>query len=301
MSSATPPARPPVLPWFAAAVAAVVSSLPFLLSLILRRGQPVNENVLAMAWVSAATGVAFSAGASFLVAQAHGERHGRLAFRRPAIVLALFALFLLIWSALQIELVSLLVHQLTSSEPMAQAVLKISGVFYPVLRGLGIWLTWVLAASIMHKDALPSPPANLRWRAAGLLAWTLASVVLIFMPMGVAMFTVYGIDYATAIASCAAAAAVPIVLAFAGAWLGLPRRLTHIHGWRLLGTAFCALASGGYLLYRIFKLAADALPARMEGVLAVPFFAVASALLCLATYWLWTLPFYAGTRRPPAA
>jgi len=293
------PARPSPLPWLAAAVALSLGLAIFLATVLLRHGlAALDERARAMAYAAALGNLTFRAGMAFLVAQWHGERHGRLAFRRPALVLALFALFLLGWQVLQIELIDG-VLRLVAAASLTRLALVALPFAYPLLHAVSTWLAWVLATWIMRGDALPRPPANVRWRAAGLMTWLLASALLICMPMGMSMAQVYGsMDGTTAAAGYLGAIAVPLALAFVGAWLGAPRFLAHIHGWRLLGAGIAAPVSCAALLFYGFGTAADAAPLlRMEPSLAATLLAAAGAALCLLAYWLWTLLCYAGLRR----
>ena len=296
MSSIAPSSRPSPLPWFAAGVALVAGSVLFLISVALGRLSSLSDGPRAMAYVSFAGGLVFRAGLAFLIAQWHGERHGRLACRRPLTLLALFALFLLCWQMLQGQLMAT-AFQWAGSATLKRALLVFSSVIYPVLHIIGTWLSWMGAAWILRKDAVPCPPAPMRLRTSGLIAWMPASVLLMLMPMGVSMFTVYGVDYALAATSYAGAIAAPVLVAFAGAWLGLPRRLARVHGWRLLGSGLGAMASAGYVLYRGFDLAAQAVPLLHTDVtVTTALFALASAVVGLGAFWLWTFALYAGLR-----
>lgn len=288
-------ARPSPLPWYAAAVALIIGLAPLLFSLVSPHGlSSLNERMRAITLMSTLGSVVFRVGATFFVAQWHGERYGRLAFQRPALVLALFGVFMLCWQ-LVVMAAATLPMRLAADATSMRLVLLVSSVLFPLLHALGIWLSWLLAAWIMRKEALPWPPANLRWRAAGLAAWTLASLLAQLTPMAVVMVNTLGIDgYALAAASYAGAAVIPIMLAFAGAWLGLPRYLAGIHGWRLLGATVGALVCGGWLAYRGFDLLGS-LP--LDALLSVLVTVGASLLLCLGAYWAWTFALYTGLRR----
>jgi hypothetical protein len=287
--------RPAPLPWLATLIALIVGVVPFLISLIVQHGvSAMSEGARAVAYTSVAGGLVLRGGVAFLVAQWHGERYGQLAFQRPAIVLSLFGLFLLCWQGLMMTIVSLM-YRLTASGVPMQAMVAVSSLLYPLLHALGTWLAWLIATAIMRREALPWPSFNARWRAAGLAAWTLASVLAMLAPMAVTMVNTLGIDgYALALASYAGAAVLPIVLAFAGAWLGLPRYLARIHGWRLLGATMGALVSGGWLAYRGFDVLGS-LP--LDALLSVVVTVGASLLLCLGAYWVWTFALYTGLRR----
>lgn len=288
-------ARPAPLPWLATLIALIVGVVPFLISLAVQHDfSTMSEGARAIAYASAAGSLVFRAGVAFLVAQWHGERHGQLAFRRPAIVLALFGVLLLCWQGVQIGAASLMVRLAMTGSSM-RIMLAASSVLYPLLHALGTWLAWIIAVRILRQEALPWPSFNARWRAAGLAAWTLASVLAMLAPATVAMINTLGIDgYALALASYAGAAVIPIMLAFAGAWLGLPRYLAGIHGWRLLGASIGALVCGGWLAYRGFDLLGS-LP--LDALLSVLVTVGASLLLCLGAYWAWTFALYTGLRR----
>lgn len=290
--------RPAPLPWLATLIALIVGLMPFLVSLAIRHNlSTLSESSRAMTYASAVASLIFRGGMAFLVAQWHGERHGRLAFQRPAIVLSLFGIFLLCWQGVQVG-ASMLMYRLTTSGMPMSTLIVVSSLLYPLLQALGTWLAWMLAARIMRKDALPWPSFNARWRTAGLAAWTLASVLAMLAPMAVSAVTSLGLDsYALGAAAYAGAALIPVALAFLGAWLGLPRYLAGIHGWRLLGATAGAFASGGWLIYRgIDRLAGLPLDTAMGALLL----GLGAVLLCLFAFWAWIYAFYAGLRRTAA-
>lgn len=294
----TASARPAPLPWLAAAIALIVSLVPFLISLIvLHRLSALSESARAMAYASAAGSAVFRVGLAFLIAQWHGERHEQLAFRRPALVLSLFGVFLLCWQGVQIGAAMALVR-LTLSGASMQTMMIVSSLVYPLLHALGTWLAWMIAARIMRKDALPWPSFNARWRAAGLTAWSLASVLAMLAPMMMAALASSGIDsYTLAAAGYAGAVMIPVALAFAGAWLGLPRYMAGIHGWRWLIAAIGALISNALLAYVCFGFFVEVV---LDTVAMTVLIGVFCALLCLGTYWVWTFALYTGLRRAAA-
>lgn len=299
MSNVANPVRRSPLPWLAAAVALSLGLAIFFATVLLRHGlSSLDERARAMAYAAALGNLTFRAGVAFLVVQWHGERHGRLAFRRPALVLALFALFLLGWQIVQAGLIDGAIR-LAAAASLTRVALVVLPFAYPLLHAFSTWLAWMAAAWIMRREARPQSPANLRWRAAGLMAWLLASALLLCMPMGMSMAAQYGaVDDLAAAAGYLGMAAVPLIFAFAGAWFGMPRLLTRIHGWRWLGAAMAAPVSCAAVIFYGFDAVADAMPLlRMEPSLAATLLAVAGAALCLFAYWLWTLLFYAGLHR----
>ncbi|MGO4701726.1 hypothetical protein [Dyella sp. 2RAB6] len=290
--------RPAPLPWLATVVALIVGVVPFLFSLAVQRGWPaLSEGARAIAYASTAGSLVFRAGVAFLVAQWHGERHGQLAFQRPAIVLSLFGVFLLCWQGVQIGAVALMVRLATAGTSM-QIMLAASSLLYPLLHALGTWLAWIIAARIMRKEALPWPSFNARWRTAGLAAWVLASVLAMLTPVAMSTLTSLGLDsYALAAASYAAVALIPVALAFVGAWLGLPRYLAGIHGWRWLGATVGALASGAGAIYRASGMLAG-LP--LDTAMGPVLVGSGGLLLCLFVFWAWTFACYTGLHRTAA-
>lgn len=295
---ATTHARPAPLPWLATLVALIVGVVPFLISLSVQHGlSAMSEGARAVAYASTAGSLVFRAGVAFLIAQWHGERHQRLAFRNPAIVLSLFGVFLLCWQGVQIGAV-MLVARVASSGVQMRSLLVMSTVLYPLLHAFGTWLAWIIASRTMRNDALPWPTFNARSRTAGLAAWMLASVLAMLTPMAMSMLASLGLGYSIAAAGYAGVALFPVAFAFLGAWLGLPRYLAGIHGWRLLGATVGTLASGAWLIYRAMDTLAEL---SLDSVMGTVLLGIGGVLLCLAAFWAWTWAFYASLRRGAAA
>jgi hypothetical protein len=297
-----PPSRPSNLPWLAALVALLAGLVPFLITLAMR-GVDLGTGgaATAVSYASLIGSLIFRMGISFLIVQAHGERHGRLVFRRPLAVLAIFALCLLGWQALQITLTMGLARSLAGEGNFA-TIASLLAVFHPFLYTLGIWLSWIIAAGAMHKDAQPMPPAQVRWRTAGLIAWISASVLALGTPamLVYAAMSLDG-DYAQAAIACTGLIAVPAMIAFVGTWLGLPRELNRVGGWRVIGVIFAAVLSTALLVYGAYLGAMRGLSGDIasQSSLAIGL-AVFSLAACFGMFCLWTWIVYVATRRQAA-
>lgn len=301
--------RPTALPWMAAAVAAAVTIVVFLYALhvVSALSSRSDDDRLTFMWSSFISSLVLHAGLAFLIAQWHGERHGQLAFRRRAPLLAIYALFLLAWQAVEVFAVRALVRRLTIGALGAVGefdndgtyqglVLRLSGFVIPVLYILVAWLAWWLATRLLRKDALPGTSSvNVRLRVAGLAAWTLAVLLLFQMPQGVALLQ-ERFDDNPALAVMSGYVGITVILvalAFAGALRGLPRNLGQLHGWRLLGASFAAM------------ITAVALTLSALGSLQLTGSLMAGLLIVILTsgigaaYWLWVRVFYAGVVNVP--
>lgn len=298
-----PPSRSSSLPWLAALTVLVTGIVPFLVTIAMRGvnlgGQTAS---VAVSYASLVGSLVFRTGIAFLIVQAHGERHGRLAFRRPLAVLAIFGLCVLGWQALQIALTMGLAHILGGSAHFSVMVGALA-VFHPFLYALGTWVSWIVAAGAMGKDAQAMPPASVRWRAAGLVAWILAGLLLTLgapvMLVYVATFT--DGDYAHAAGACLGAVAIPAVLAFLGAWLGLPRELSRVGGWRVIGVMLAAVLSTALLVYGAYLGALRGLSGDLasQSPLAIGL-AVFALAACFGMFCLWAWIVYVATRRQSA-
>lgn len=294
-----PPSRPSSLPWFAALTVLLTGLAPFLVTLAIR-GIDLGASAasVAMSYASLVGSLIFRTGIAFLIAQAHGERHGRLAFRRPLAVLAIFALCVLGWQALQIMVGMSLARTLSGSADFSIMV-GVLAVFHPFLYVLGIWLSWLIAASAMRKDAQPMPPARVRWRVAGLIAWVSTGMVSLGVPaMLVYMAMSMDGDYMHAAGAYVGLIAVPFALAFFGAWLGLPRELGRVGGWRVIGVVVAAMLSIALLIYGAYL---GTLRGLSGDIASQPSLAIGLAVFALAAcfgmFCLWAWIVYVAARR----
>lgn len=295
--------RPSALPWYAAATSLAIGLLPFLATLAVQWSRMhADSRMIWISYTSFAGSLVFRTGVAFLIVQWHGERHGCLAFRRPAAVLGIFALGLLCWLAVQMVATTGLLHLLTAGVPVAIAS-SLLALLHPLIQALGVWLAWIAAAALMRKDAQPFPPSRVRWRTAGLIAWMPASLQALLLPASLIAITTYtGENYALAAALSAGVIITTIAAAFIGAWLGLPRDLARIHGGRLLVVAIAAFATTalvlGGLLFGIARVFSAAI---LASALTATGLAVLALAACVGAYYLWTLLLYLGTTRTAQA
>ncbi|MBN3786838.1 hypothetical protein [Burkholderia sp. Ac-20353] len=288
----------------AAAVAAIVPTLLFVYSLHrLLASSSLPEDRVAIIGSAFIFGIVFNAGLAFLIAQWHGERHEQLAFRRPALLLAIYALFLAVWEIARGYLANALVQGFIDRDELYQKlVIMLLPMVNPVLYTLVAWLAWWFATRLLRKDALPGiPSVDARLRVAGLAAWTLACALLFLMPQAMAMLLIRfddGPGPAGAVAGYIGAAAIPVALAFAGALRGLPRGLARLHGWRLLGSSIAAMISVSLLAYGAMQVLSSLhLPASVAAGLLIVIVVVGVG----AAYWLFTRMLFAGVRHVAVA
>lgn len=230
-------ARPVSLPRTAAAIAAVVAAAPFLSGLyFLAKASSLSPDVLAVNLANLIGSLVFRTGMVFLIVQWHGEQRGQLAFRRPALLLAIYASCLLGWQIAQMFLQQALMGSLGDSIYSLNLIVTIITPLNAVLYSLVAWLTWRFITRMRRKDALPlASDGNARRRIAGLAAWLFASVLLSFMTEAIQMLLDYfDDDLKLVMLNYMGAAAIPTALVFAGAMLGLPRDLSRLQGWRRL-------------------------------------------------------------------
>lgn len=295
--------RPSALPWYAAATSLGVGLVPFLVTVAVQwpRSLP-DDQALWFSYASFVANLVFRTGVAFLIAQWYGERHDCLAFRRPAAVLAIFALGLLCWLAVQMGVTTGLLHLLTGSIPLSIASALLS-LLHPLIQALGVWLSWLAAATLMRKDALPFPPSRVRLRTAGLVAWTVASAQATFLPISLAMIAAYTREsYVLAAAISAVAMVPPMAAAFAGAWMGLPRDLTRIHGGRLLAVTIVAAGSTALVLWGLLLGMSRLLsPDIRTSPLPATGLAVLALAVGMGAYYVWTVALYLGVTQRAAA
>lgn len=294
-------ARPVSLPWTAAVIAAVVVTAPFLSSLyFLAKESSLSPDLLAVNLSNFIGSLVFRTGMVFLIVQWHGEQRGQLAFRRPALLLTIYASCLLGWQIAQILLHQALMRSLNGSVDMLTLIVTIITPLNAVLYSLVAWLTWWFITRTLRKDALPlSARGNARRRIACLAAWLFASVLLSFMTEAIQMLLDYfDDDLKLVMLNYIGTVAIPTALVFAGAMLGLPRDLNRLHGWRLLGSSLVAMACVSLLTYGALRvLGGNVLDgvSLTSGILTV----VVLAGIGVA-YRMWFRVFYVTVRRPIA-
>lgn len=305
------PAERSNLPWLAAGTAMLVVLLwhCFAFGAMVVRAPSDNEQIfsaLSMTLRMVGEGLLVQGGLAFLMAQRGAERRQEWGFRRPTLLMTVFALGLLAWSVLTTFLYQGLFVWL-GTELADHSPHIWLGLLGWMLAPLSVWASWHVALLACRKDrlALP-PPSELRPRAAGLAAWmqataTIAGVSLV-MPF-ISAFDAYSTaGWLGTWASALAAAA----FAFGGAWLALPRHLSQVRTGRLLGASLLAFACAWILLAGVGVAGLILLfgGSAMDGTLVIVLFVVLAALPPLGMFgfqWLWTRLFYARLPRPAAA
>ncbi|WP_175718633.1 hypothetical protein [Burkholderia anthina] len=244
-------ARVVSLPKMAASVAAVAVTVPFLYSLYFLRASSLSDDVLAMRLVAFIGNLVFRTGLVFLIVQLHGERRGQLAFRRPALLLAIYGACLLGWQFGQGFLFQALMRSLSDTPAYLRLMFAIVAPLSAMLYSLVAWLTWRLVTRMLRNDVLPAiPSGNVARRIAGLAAWLFACVLLTFAPQVVYMLVNYfDGDFNLIMLKCVGMVVVPAAIVYVGTRSGLPRNLGRLHGWRWLGASLAAMASISLLAY----------------------------------------------------
>jgi len=294
-------ARPVSLPWTAAVIAAVVTTAPFLSSFyFLAKESSLSPDLLAVNLANFIVSLVFRTGLVFLIVQWHGEQRGQLAFRRPALLLTIYASCLLGWQIVQIFLFQALMRGLSDGIYSLNLIVTIITPLNAVLYSLVAWLTWWFITRMLRKDALPlAAHGNARRRIAGLAAWLFASVLLSFMTQAMQMLLDYfDDDLKLVMLNYIGTVAIPTALVFAGAMLGLPRDLSRLHGWRLLGASLVAMACVSLLAYAVLRVLGGNVLDRASltsGILTV----VVLAGIGVA-YRMWFRVFYVTVSRPIA-
>ncbi|WP_124832224.1 hypothetical protein [Burkholderia sp. Bp9031] len=284
------------LPGVAALVAAAVIAVLFLYSLYVRSTMfPLATDVLAVLLANCIQSLVFRAGLVFLIVRWHGERRGQLAFRRPAPMLTIYGLCLLVWQVAQTWLFRTLMVSLTNDSAKQTFIVTITAPLNAALYALVAWLAWRFVTRMFRNDAFPmAPPDNAAWRIAGLAAWLFASVLLFFMTQAVPlMLDYYDDDFNLVMLNFVGAVVVPAALVCAGAKLGVPRDLGRLHVWRFLGASLAAMVSVlllGYGTMRILGIVSAAINL-MSGMLTITILAG----ICLA-YRISFRAFYAAVR-----
>lgn len=244
-------ARVVSLPKVAAFVAAVAITAPFLYSLYFLKSSSLSNDVLAMRLIAFIGNLVFRTGLVFLIVQLHGERRGQLAFRRPALLLAIYGACLLGWQFGQGFLFQALMRSLSDTPAYLRLMLAMVAPLSAMLYSLVALLTWRLVTRMLRNDVLPViPSSSAARRIAGLAAWLFASVLLTFAPQVVYMLVNYFDDDSNLIMlNCIGMVVVAAAIVYVGARSGLPRNLGRLHGWRWLGASLAAMASISLLAY----------------------------------------------------
>ena len=302
------PAQRSNLPWLAAitAMLMVVAWHSIFFGLKMLRAPSDNEQIITLVTMTLkiiGEGLLVQGGLAFLVAQWRGERQQEWAFRRPLLLMAVFAGGLLAWDVLTWVLYRGL-FQLVGAEFMGRGILSVAFGFGLVLDVLAVWSSWRLALLVCQADRIAiSPPSGQRWRAAGLAAWMQAAAVVVGMSLLYPLTSAYDVDSPVAVIGTWIGAFLAGALAFGGAWLGLPRNLSLVRMGRLLGagllTFVCAyllaVGAGVVLMFLIFGGTG-----RMDEVTAIVVFVILGLtplLSMLGFQWLWTRVLYAKLRR----
>lgn len=299
------------LPWLAAAAAVLVTILQYGVSLMLvltRSGPDAIAGIsqLAMLLLSLTGQFMLAGNVAFLTAQWHGERCNELFFGRPWIVVSIFAGVLLLWGVLTTLFYQFVLLDLIASMKSSHMSLIVMTLIDLPFTALGTWLAWWLATRLRRADALPTPPLSRQTvRAAGLIAWMLYTLLLIVVP------TIW--PEASTVSPYApwqwllirGGLLVPVVLAFVGALMGLPRGLPAVSVGRLLAVSLLALICSGLLITgagvaAYIILMGSAYGGYVNGGIAMLVVLGFALLLGIpALYWLWTRALYASLRRSP--
>ncbi|PXX38087.1 MULTISPECIES: hypothetical protein [Burkholderia] len=290
------PTRPVSLPVAAALVAALIITVLFLSGLYvqLTKFSPTSQTV-ALQLASFIENLVFRTGLVYLIVRWHGEHRDQLAFRRPAWLLTVYALCLLVWQIAQIFIIQAVVLSLAGNGTHLTAIVKLIAPVSAVLYAFVAWLAWWFVTRMFRNDALPEAPRGHAARyIAGLAAWLFASVWLLLMTWTVPMLLDnFDDDLARVMFSYVGAVAVPAALVFAGARLGLPRDLVRLYGWRLLGASLAAMASVSVLFYLALHSLGSLLGVSvLSGMMAIVVLGGA-----FVAYWVWFRVFYAPVGR----
>jgi len=290
--------RPSSLPRSAAVIAAAITAAPFLYSFyFLAKESLLSADVFAINLANFISSLVYRTGLVFLIVLWHGEQRGQLAFRRPALLLTIYASCLVGLQIAQMLITQALIRHLNDGSAMLNFVVTISILLNAVLYALVAWLAWRLITHILRKDALPlAPPGNARRRIAGLAAWLFASVLVSLMTQATPLLLDYfDDDLKLVMLNYIGAIAVPTALVFAGAMRGLPSDLSRLHGWRLLGASLAAMASVSLLGYAAVRVLGNmhGTVNLLSGVLTVTLLAGIGV-----AHRVWFRVFYAAVRRP---
>lgn len=288
--------RPVSLPSAAALVAALIITVLFLSGLYVQLTKfSLTSQMVALQLASFIENLVFRTGLVYLIVRWHGEHRDQLAFRRPAWLLTVYALCLLVWQIAQIFIIQAVVLSLAGNGAHLTAIVKLIAPVSAALYAFVAWLAWWFVTRMFRNDALPEAPRGHAARyIAGLAAWLFASVWLLLMTWTVPMLLDnFDDDLARVMFSYVGAVAVPAALVFAGARLGLPRDLVRLYGWRLLGASLAAMASVSVLFYLALHLLGSLLGVSvLSGMMAIVVLGGA-----FVAYRVWFRVFYAPVGR----
>ena len=305
------PAQRSNLPWLAAVTSMLVVLAWQCLSfgLLMLRAPSDNEQILSFVGMTARNvgeGLLVHGGLAFLVAQWRGERSGEWTFRRPLLLAGVFAGGLVMWNLSAMFLYQGL-FALMGPEQLRAWLRVWTFVLGLVVGPLQVWSSWRVALLVCRKDAIATPPQlGLRLRGAGMAAWMQAAGTVLGVSMLLPLANAFDAYSPVAWLSSWAAALLAGALAFAGAWLALPRDLSRVRAGRLLGagmlTFVCAyaLAIGVGVAALVLALGGGS----MDQSLAVVLLVVLGVLPLLGMFgfqWLWTRLLYGKLRRAPVA
>ncbi|MFJ1213658.1 hypothetical protein [Burkholderia pyrrocinia] len=290
------PTRPVSLPGAAALVAALIITVLFLSGLYVQLTKfSLTSQMVALQLASFIENLVFRSGLVYLIVRWHGEHRDQLAFRRPAWLLTVYALCLLVWQIAQIFFIQAVVLSLAGNGTHLTAIVKLIAPVSATLYAFVAWLAWWFVTRMFRNDALPEAPRGHAARdIAGLAAWLFSSVWLLLMTWTMPMLLDnFDDDLARVMFSYVGAVAVPAALVFAGARLGLPRDLVRLYGWRLLGASLAAMASVSVLFYLALHLLGSLLGVSvLSGMMAIVVLGGA-----FVAYWVWFRVFYAPVGR----
>jgi len=299
------------LPWLAAGTAMLVVLLWHCLtfSALVLRAPSDNEQILgalSMTLRMVGEGLLVQGGLAFLVAQWRGERRQEWAFRRPMLLMALFALGLLAWSVLTMLLYQGLFLWLGTALTVRGLQVWLSVLGWG-LAPLSVWASWRVALLACRKDRLATPPpSGLRPRAAGLAAWMQATATIAGVSLAMPLVNTFDAYSTAGWLGTWAGALAAAAFAFGGAWLALPRHLSQVRAGRLLGASLLAFVCAWIVLAGACVAGLILLfggSARDDTLLVALFvvIAVLPPLGMLGFQWLWTRLLYASLRRAATA
>lgn len=290
------PTRPVSLPGAAALVAALIITVLFVSGLYVQLTKfSLTSQMVALQLASFIENLVFRTGLVYLIVRWHGEHRDQLAFRRPAWLLTVYGLCLLVWQIAQIFIIQAVVLSLAGNGTHLTAIVKLIAPVSAALYAFVAWLAWWFVTRMFRNDALSEAPRGHAARyIAGLAAWLFASVWLLLMTWTVPMLLDnFDDNLARVMFSYVGAVAVPAALVFAGARLGLPRDLVRLYGCRLLGASLAAMASVSVLFYLALHLLGSLLGVSvLSGMMAIVVLGGA-----FVAYWVWFRVFYAPVGR----
>ena len=153
------PTRPVSLPGAAALVAALIITLLFLSGLYVQLTRfSLDTRMLALQLASFIQNLVFRTGLVYLIVRWHGEHRDQLAFRRPARLLASYALCLLVWQIAQIFIIQVVLLSLARNGTHLTVIVNLIAPVSAALYALVAWFAWRLVTRMFRHDALPEAP-----------------------------------------------------------------------------------------------------------------------------------------------